>query len=281
MTLPVYYQYPFGVEGDLGVVPNESASAVPAGAISYQDGYTLPYQIQLGEPDALPINRAQMNRLFYDICSNIQQYQLQGTAPWHPASDNGGVAIEYPLYARVVYNGLVYESQEAANVDTPGAGSSWRVVSGSSVIPGTIIDYAGSTIPDGYLNCDGSQVSQATYSALYAAIGTTWGADGGGLFTLPDLEGYVTAGSGGDLFSGTDAVGDEGGDKDTDQLVSHTHTATITSGTTTTGIDGSSVVISNVAGTPHGSSIVNGSTGTGSRATIVQPTKITMKLIKY
>lgn len=280
MTLPIFYEYPFGVEGDLGTVPNASSGAVPTGAMSYQAGYTLPYQTQLGDPDSLPINRAQMNRLFYDLCSNIQQYQLQGTSPWHPASDNGGVAIAYPLYGRVLYDdGLIYESQEAANTDTPGTGSSWRVVSGSSVIPGTIIDYAGTSVPDGYLNCNGASVSTTTYSALYAAIGIVWGnSGGGGTFDLPNLRGFVTAGSGGDLFSGTDAVGDNGGSSthaiQLNELPDHTHN--VSSGAA------SGVGAASRLSTGAGGSVTGGIVGfVGNAMTIVQKTAITMKLIKY
>src|ERR1700737_602366 len=39
--------------------------------------------------------------------------------------------------------------------------------------------YAGSTVPNGYLACDGQAVSRTTYAALFAAIGTTWGVGDG------------------------------------------------------------------------------------------------------
>lgn len=44
---------------------------------------------------------------------------------------------------------------------------------------GSIIPYAGTTIPDGWLLCDGSAISRTTYSALFASIGTTYGAGDG------------------------------------------------------------------------------------------------------
>ena len=41
--------------------------------------------------------------------------------------------------------------------------------------------------PGGFLLCDGSAVSRATYAGLFAAIGTTYGAgDGSTTFNLPD-----------------------------------------------------------------------------------------------
>lgn len=53
---------------------------------------------------------------------------------------------------------------------------------------GTIIAFAGNTLPNGYLLCDGSKVSRTTYKKLFNVIGTTYGAgDGSTTFTLPNL----------------------------------------------------------------------------------------------
>lgn len=53
---------------------------------------------------------------------------------------------------------------------------------------GAIIVYTGSTIPKGWLLCDGSTYSAATYPALSAVIGTTFGA-GPNLPTISNLGG--------------------------------------------------------------------------------------------
>ena len=63
---------------------------------------------------------------------------------------------------------------------------------------GTILDYAGDVVPAGYLLCDGRAVSRTTYAALYAVLGTRYGAgDGSTTFGLPDLRRRVALGSGG------------------------------------------------------------------------------------
>lgn len=51
---------------------------------------------------------------------------------------------------------------------------------GDNIFPlvGTIMPYAGSTAPDGWLLCDGATFSSSTYPQLYSLIGST---------TLPDL----------------------------------------------------------------------------------------------
>jgi microcystin-dependent protein len=62
------------------------------------------------------------------------------------------------------------------------------------VSTGTIIVFAGSTIPPGFLVCDGSAVSRTTYAALFAVIGTRYGGgDGSTTFNVPDLSGHISA----------------------------------------------------------------------------------------
>ena len=77
----------------------------------------------------------------------------------------------------------------------------WENVSGrpdlSAVIPpGTIIHYAGRTVPSGYLICNGANVSRTDYAALFAAIGTIYGiGDGLTTFGLPNLNGRFLEGT--------------------------------------------------------------------------------------
>lgn len=53
---------------------------------------------------------------------------------------------------------------------------------------GSVIAFAGSNAPVGYLMCDGSAVSRTTYADLFAVIGTTYGAgDGSTTFNLPKM----------------------------------------------------------------------------------------------
>lgn len=61
--------------------------------------------------------------------------------------------------------------------------------------PGTIIAFGGTTIPAGWLVCDGSAVSRTTYVPLFAAIGINFGGgDGVITFNLPDLRGRFMRG---------------------------------------------------------------------------------------
>lgn len=61
--------------------------------------------------------------------------------------------------------------------------------SSSSVPTGAICFFATTAIPTGWLLCNGSNVSRTEYAALFAAIGTKFGAgDGKTTFTLPNLD---------------------------------------------------------------------------------------------
>jgi microcystin-dependent protein len=68
----------------------------------------------------------------------------------------------------------------------------------ASVPVGAIMPYAGTTLPDGYLLCDGSEVRTADYPALYGVIGYTYKSAtlllGAATFALPDLRGRFPLG---------------------------------------------------------------------------------------
>lgn len=89
---------------------------------------------------------------------------------------------------------------------------------------GIVLPFAGSTAPQGYLLCDGSAVSRDTYSALFAVIGTTYGAgDESTTFNVPNISGRVVLG-----VSQSHALGTTGGEAThvlTEQeLPAHSHT---------------------------------------------------------
>lgn len=60
---------------------------------------------------------------------------------------------------------------------------------------GCIQAYGGATAPDGWLICNGAAVSRTTYAALFAVVGTSFGAgDGTTTFNLPDMTGKTAMG---------------------------------------------------------------------------------------
>ena len=102
--------------------------------------------------------------------------------------------------------------------------------------PGVMMPYAGSSAPSGWLMAAGQAISRTTYAALFAAIGTVYGAgDGSTTFNVPDLRGRSIFGR--DDMGGSAAnritnavsgingttLGAAGGDQN---LAAHTHTVT-------------------------------------------------------
>ncbi len=125
------------------------------------------------------------------------------SAPSTPAS--GKVA----LYAKT--DGLLYAKDDAGTetsltgVTSVVAGTGIQV-SGTSTVTvsvapvalmpvGATIAYVATSAPTGWLLCDGQAVSRTTYSALFAVIGTAYGAgDGSTTFNTPHMMGRIAMG---------------------------------------------------------------------------------------
>lgn len=104
---------------------------------------------------------------------------------------------------------------------------------------GIIQAYGGTSVPTGWLLCDGSAVSRTTYSDLHTAIGEAFGSgDGSTTFNVPDLRGQFlrgtdnmgTGASGRDPDTGTRSAMNSGGNTgnnvgsvQTDEFGSHNH----------------------------------------------------------
>lgn len=144
---------------------------------------------------------------------------------------------------------------------------------------GEVYDYAGTTAPNGSLFCDGASLLRTSYTALFAVIGTTYGAADGTHFNIPDIRGRVVAGQ--DDMGGVsanrltsplngDTLGATGGTE------SHTH------GAGTLVAASAAVAQKDVAdGGEDAANMVHGHTITGSTAadSSIQPTIILNKCI--
>ena len=173
-------------------------------------------------------------------------------------------------------------------VDT---GSSVWLALGSLLIPGMMIDYAGTIIPNGrWLICNGNAVSRTVYADLFAAIGTTWGnGDGNTTFNIPDLRRTVTAGVGGIRVDGPGTtVGDIGGEEQhtllVTELAEHNHRFGSTRGGGDASLTGTHIFHTrnpdaddDVGINPNAIEV----TGDSTPHSNIQPTAIVNKLIRY
>ena len=89
------------------------------------------------------------------------------------------------------------QAADKSNVKTIITPARMHEVINSYLMPaGTIVSYAGASVPSGWLLCNGANVSRTTYANLFKAIGTLWGAgDGSTTFALPDSDGRVLQGA--------------------------------------------------------------------------------------
>jgi len=126
-------------------------------------------------------------------------------------------------------------TQDSSNVTITGGNISNATLASSvtfSSFVGLILPFAYDTSgspPSGFLECDGSPVSRTTYSDLFSAIGTTWGAgDGSTTFNLPDLQGAFLRGTGSHgsstMANGSAFAGPNVGSFENDSFQGHRHT---------------------------------------------------------
>ncbi len=148
---------------------------------------------------------------------------------------------------------------------TNAVNSNWDTLDSRIVPPGAVMFYAGATPPAGWYACDGSAKSRTTDAALFAAIGTTFGA-GDGLTTFNILDArsrdIVAAGTGTGLSART--LGATGGEQSHTlsiaEMPAHTHGGFNSAGSTGVSTAGSS--------SPSG---VTGSTGGGGSHNVMDP----------
>ena len=175
-----------------------------------------------------------------------------------------------------------------------------RVLLESAISPiGQVSMFAGNTVPYGWIFCQGQAVSRTTYAALFATIGTTYGAgDSINTFNVPDFRGRTGIGAGtGDASGATaHALGAKKG-KETHALTvpempghthgitdpGHTHTQTLGGAITTVAPSGGSGVI----GVENNSLVSSSATGISVQSTggslahsILSPSTVVNYIIK-
>ena len=175
------------------------------------DAYT---KVEVDTSLALKVDKVAGKGLSTEDYTSIEKTKLAGIA----ASANN---YSLPIASASVLGGV----KAGANITIDAAGVISASASGGAVPVGTIITVAKNTAPTEYLKANGALVSRTVYSALFAEIGTTFGAgDGSTTFALPDLRGEFIRGW--DDGRGID-VGRVFGSFQADELKSHSHTYTV------------------------------------------------------
>lgn len=153
---------------------------------------------------------------------------------------------------------------------------------GPSAPVGSMYDWPAATAPDGWLLCQGQEVSRTTYTDLFTLIGITFGAGNGSTtFNLPDTRGRVAVGVSSDTEF--NALGKTFGTKThtltVAQIPSHSHRQYVTASaapgpgirTSWTGDSSSSA---------YDQGIDTGATGGGGAHNNIQPSIALNKIIR-
>ena len=190
---------PLAISGKVGVWTPTGASTMTADPVVIP----LPIQNVLGAVDfQYKTDSDDFSVLVYHGANVIANYPIPSSTEY------ASIFEEVPLPAAGEQVFVRFESTSAGSITLSGiqlgATGLEAVLDGTTMSPslaGEVVDYAGNTVPSGWLECDGSVVEKTAYPDLYNAIGDTYattnyfGADGSlntypnppsGSFRLPD-----------------------------------------------------------------------------------------------
>jgi len=171
---------------------------VPAGTVS-----SLPIRrsddtntgIYFSAADTLDIATGGTRRAHFD--SNGITIRDRKALRFRDTSNSNFVALRAPDNAASDITLTLPSSDGNADdvLQSDGSGNLSFTALPQAVPTGSVHQMATTTAPSGYLKCNGAAVSRTTYAALFAIIGTTWGAgDGSTTFNVPDLRGEFVRG---------------------------------------------------------------------------------------
>lgn len=175
---------PFANEGNYQIIPNDAGH----GRASLSLGFPDETQRPLPQGGVAP-NRLDFNGILHMLSAAM--FWQQSGGQWSYRDD-----LEYTTPCMVFHQNKLWwcvKDNGPANKIAPGSDETYwldfltALIGTSATVGnpvGTVITYAGSTAPEGYLTCDGSAFSVTTYPLLYALLGSA---------LLPDMRGLLCA----------------------------------------------------------------------------------------
>ena len=194
---PTQWDHTLGNNADTSTLPDDAAAT--AGIASLQKLFQIINSTPL-EAGGIAPDREDVNALFKYLGDQIFYTQNGGIPSYNAAYDYipGRVVLytDNNLYKCIQANGA------NSTVVAPTDSTYWSQIPTYADLPdpipaGVILTFGGSTVPEGFLLCNGAAISRTTYAKLFAAIGTLYGAgDGATTFNLPDMRDKFAEGSG-------------------------------------------------------------------------------------
>lgn len=179
---PAQWDHTLGNNADTSTLPDDAVAT--SGIASLQKLFQIINATPL-EAGGIAPDREDVNALFKYLGDSIF-YTMNGGVPSYNAD------YDYVAGRVVLYNGNLYKCIQAngasSTVVAPDSNTAYWKQLDSNGITGEIKYFAFNTPPEGYLVCNGANVSRTTYADLFAVIGTTFGSgDGSTTFALPNL----------------------------------------------------------------------------------------------
>ena len=179
---PTQWDHTLGNNADTSTLPDDAVAT--AGIASLQKLFQIINATPL-EAGGIAPDREDVNALFKYLGDQIFYTQNGGIPSYNAAYDYipGRVVLyDNNLYKCIQVNGV------SSTVVAPGSDTAYWQRLDSNGSTGEIKYFAFNTPPEGYLVCNGANVSRETYADLFAVIGTTFGSgDGSTTFALPNL----------------------------------------------------------------------------------------------
>ena len=215
LNTPDVLTQPIATNGTKNAIPNTNDQSL--GLMSQSTGFPAICSERIADGGKAP-RRADFNGAFNLVSQHHFFLQNGGTETFRQSVSDaiGGYPINSRLWftnsngESVIVRSLIANNTYNFNNDPSYIdGIKWVVDVESGAPVGSLMPYAGTTPPDGWLICDGSEISRTTYARLFSVIGTTYGAgDGNSSFNLPKLsDGRVVAGTGLGQYIGTTTEG--------------------------------------------------------------------------
>ena len=193
LNTPDVLTQPIATNGTKNAIPNTNDQSL--GLMSQSTGFPAICSERIADGGKAP-RRADFNGAFNLVSQHHFFLQNGGTETFRQSVSDaiGGYPINSRLWftnsngESVIVRSLIANNTYNFNNDpTYIDGIKWVVDVESGAPVGSLMPYAGTTPPDGWLICDGSEISRTTYARLFSVIGTTYGAgDGNSSFNIPN-----------------------------------------------------------------------------------------------
>lgn len=193
LNTPDVLTQPIATNGTKNAIPNTNDQSL--GLMSQSTGFPAICSERIADGGKAP-RRADFNGAFNLVSQHHFFLQNGGTETFRQSVSDaiGGYPINSRLWftnsngESVIVRSLIANNTYNFNNDPSYIdGIKWVVDVESGAPVGSLMPYAGTTPPDGWLICDGSEISRTTYARLFSVIGTTYGAgDGNSSFNIPN-----------------------------------------------------------------------------------------------